>query len=84
MVTDTAPLRYRHYHEKSDTIDKLDFERMADVVRSVERAVIEIAGADPATASSSPRGDRAMPGGGANSRLLSGLDLDGPRPLGAR
>ncbi len=24
MVTDTAPFRYPHYHEATDTVDKLD------------------------------------------------------------
>lgn len=32
MVTDTSFMRNPHYHELSDTIDTLDFERMADVV----------------------------------------------------
>ena len=29
MVTDTAPFRYPHYHQVSDTFDKLDYDRMA-------------------------------------------------------
>ena len=28
MVTDTAPFRNPHYHEKSDTPDKLDYDRL--------------------------------------------------------
>lgn len=32
MVTDTAPLRYPHYHESSDTPDQVDFNRTARVV----------------------------------------------------
>lgn len=39
MITDTAPFRYRHYHEDSDTPDKLDYERMARVVTGIGRAV---------------------------------------------
>jgi hypothetical protein len=39
MLTDTAPLRYRHYHRPSDTIDKIDFDRLAGVVAGVGRAV---------------------------------------------
>jgi hypothetical protein len=32
MVTDTAPFRYAHYHRETDTIDEVDFDRMARVV----------------------------------------------------
>lgn len=32
MVTDTSFMRYRHYHQTSDTHDRLDYRRMADVV----------------------------------------------------
>ena len=39
MVTDTAPFRYPHYHEPTDTPEKLDFERMARVVAGVGRVV---------------------------------------------
>jgi hypothetical protein len=35
MVTDTALFRYPHYHEPSDTPDKVDFERTARVVRGL-------------------------------------------------
>jgi hypothetical protein len=35
MVTDTAPFRYPHYHEPSDTPDKVDFDRTARVVRGL-------------------------------------------------
>ncbi|GHA67726.1 M28 family peptidase [Pontibacter akesuensis] len=35
MVNDTSFLRNPHYHMPSDTIDTLDFERMADVVNGV-------------------------------------------------
>ena len=37
MITDTAPFRYPHYHEATDTPDKLDYERMARVVAGVSR-----------------------------------------------
>jgi hypothetical protein len=43
MVTDTAWLRYRHYHRPSDTPDKLDFPRLAKVARSVTRALDRLA-----------------------------------------
>lgn len=31
MVTDTAPFRYPHYHEATDTHDKLDYETLSKV-----------------------------------------------------
>jgi Zn-dependent M28 family amino/carboxypeptidase len=37
MVTDTAPYRYPHYHTAQDTPDKVDYERLARVVRGLER-----------------------------------------------
>jgi hypothetical protein len=40
MVTDTAPFRYPYYHTPEDTVDKIDFEKTARVVRGL-RAVIE-------------------------------------------
>ena len=47
MVTDTAPFRYPHYHEKTDTPDKLTYAPMARVVGGLERVVEELAGAAP-------------------------------------
>ncbi len=35
MVTDTAPFRYPHYHLRTDTPDKLDFDAMARVVQGL-------------------------------------------------
>ena len=32
MVTDTAPFRYPHYHERIDTPDKVDYDALARVV----------------------------------------------------
>lgn len=43
MVTDTAAFRYPHYHAAEDTPDKLDFGRIARVVRGLERVVAELA-----------------------------------------
>jgi hypothetical protein len=37
MVTDTALYRYPHYHTAQDTPDKVDYERLARVVRGLER-----------------------------------------------
>ncbi|MEZ4443574.1 MAG: M28 family peptidase [Polyangiaceae bacterium] len=39
MVTDTAPFRYVHYHETSDTPDKLDYERLSRVLTGLEAVV---------------------------------------------
>ncbi len=46
MVTDTAPFRYPHYHEATDTVDKIDFERLARVVHGLEKVLLELADAD--------------------------------------
>ena len=43
MVTDTAPFRYAHYHQPTDTPDKIDYDRMARVVRGLEKVVIALA-----------------------------------------
>ena len=43
MVTDTAPFRYPHYHEPTDTPDKLDYDRFALVVSGMESVVRELA-----------------------------------------
>lgn len=39
MITDTSFYRNRAYHEKNDTADRLDYERMAKVVIGVYKAV---------------------------------------------
>ncbi|MCE9545407.1 MAG: M28 family peptidase [Planctomycetia bacterium] len=44
MVTDTAPFRYPHYHTAEDTVDKIDFERMARVVRGLRGVVGSLVG----------------------------------------
>jgi Zn-dependent M28 family amino/carboxypeptidase len=43
MVTDTAPFRYPWYHTANDTPDKIDYEKLAQVVDGLE-AVIESLG----------------------------------------
>jgi len=43
MLTDTAFLRYRHYHRPTDTPDKLDFERLAQVTSGAMRAIHRLA-----------------------------------------
>jgi len=44
MVTDTAPYRYPHYHQVTDTPDKLDYDRLARVVDGLTHVVVELAG----------------------------------------
>jgi Peptidase family M28 len=44
MVTDTAPFRYPHYHESTDTPDKLDYDRFMLVVSGMEKVIQELAG----------------------------------------
>jgi Zn-dependent M28 family amino/carboxypeptidase len=39
MFTDTAPFRYKHYHTPQDTPDKIDFDRMTQVVMGSERVL---------------------------------------------
>jgi Peptidase family M28 len=43
MVTDTAPFRYPHYHQPSDTPDKVDNEKLARVVKGIERVIRDLA-----------------------------------------
>ncbi|MBN1501304.1 MAG: M28 family peptidase [Spirochaetes bacterium] len=42
MITDTAFFRNPNYHKKTDTIDTLDFNRMAEVVKGVYFSLLEI------------------------------------------
>jgi hypothetical protein len=46
MVTDTAPFRYPYYHTAEDTVDKIDFERTARVVRGLEKVIAELVSAE--------------------------------------
>ncbi|HEY8834361.1 MAG TPA: M28 family peptidase [Chthoniobacterales bacterium] len=43
MVTDTAPFRYPHYHSRTDTPEKLDYDRFALVVSGMEGVIAELA-----------------------------------------
>lgn len=43
MVTDTAPFRYEHYHEASDTRDKVDYDRLARVTEGLQRVINDLA-----------------------------------------
>jgi len=42
MITDTAPFRYPHYHRPSDTPDKIDAEKVARVVKGIERVIRDL------------------------------------------
>ncbi|HVF65473.1 MAG TPA: M28 family peptidase [Casimicrobiaceae bacterium] len=44
MITDTAPYRYPHYHTMHDTPDKIDYARLARIVRALEQTFREIDG----------------------------------------
>jgi Zn-dependent M28 family amino/carboxypeptidase len=46
MVTDTAPFRYPHYHQRTDTVDKIDFDNMTRVVSGLLRVVEDLASSD--------------------------------------
>jgi len=43
MVTDTAPFRYPHYHESTDTPDRVDYDRLARVVEGLEAVIRALA-----------------------------------------
>jgi Zn-dependent M28 family amino/carboxypeptidase len=43
MITDTAPFRYPHYHSRTDTPDKLDYESMARLVHGLESVIADLA-----------------------------------------
>lgn len=43
MVTDTAPYRYPYYHSSEDTPEKLDYLKMARVVKGMEAVVSALA-----------------------------------------
>ncbi|MDH3982141.1 MAG: M28 family peptidase [Kiritimatiellaceae bacterium] len=46
MVTDTAFMRNLRYHRSSDTVETLDFDRMANVVLGVYEGVVDMANDD--------------------------------------
>jgi hypothetical protein len=47
MVTDTAPFRYPHYHTLRDTPDKLDYGRLARVVKGLQGVLRDLAAPPP-------------------------------------
>jgi peptidase M28-like protein len=56
MITDTAPLRYSHYHRPTDTPDKICYPFFRDVVEALQALASQSAlGSAPLTASSQSR-----------------------------
>jgi hypothetical protein len=47
MITDTALFRYVHYHETTDTPDKLNFPVFADCVDGLATVIQQIANPSP-------------------------------------
>jgi peptidase M28-like protein len=45
MVTDTAPFRYPHYHTQEDTPEKVNYDRLARVVKGLEGVIRDLASA---------------------------------------
>lgn len=43
MVTDTAPFRYPHYHRRTDTPDKLEYDSMTRLVAGLEQVIADLA-----------------------------------------
>jgi Zn-dependent M28 family amino/carboxypeptidase len=41
MITDTSFFRNRHYHQLTDTIDTLDFDKIAEVVKGLHYTLLE-------------------------------------------
>jgi Zn-dependent M28 family amino/carboxypeptidase len=42
MVTDTSFFRNPNYHQETDTIDTLDFEKMAEVIKGMHSTLLEL------------------------------------------
>ncbi len=42
MITDTAPYRYPYYHTKEDTIEKVDYNRLARVLVGLEKVIANL------------------------------------------
>jgi Zn-dependent M28 family amino/carboxypeptidase len=43
MITDTALYRYPHYHRPTDTPDKVEVEKLARVIKGIERVIRDLA-----------------------------------------
>ncbi len=42
MITDTSFFRNKNYHQETDTIDTLDFERMSEVVKGLSHTLSQL------------------------------------------
>ena len=42
MINDTSFIRNPNYHQKSDTIDTLDFKKMTEVVNASYKAITQL------------------------------------------
>lgn len=42
MITDTAPFRYAHYHQPTDTPEKVNYEKLSRVVTGLDAVVAEL------------------------------------------
>ena len=42
MINDTSFIRNPNYHEKSDTIETLDFGKMTEVINSSYKAIVNL------------------------------------------
>ena len=43
MVTDTAPFRYQYYHTPQDTPEKINYDRLAQVITGLEQVIDNLA-----------------------------------------
>lgn len=43
MITDTAELRYEHYHKESDTLDQINFPYLTKTTLGLEKAIVYFA-----------------------------------------
>ena len=41
MITDTAPYRYPYYHTEQDTLDKINFDKLARVVAGLAEVIFD-------------------------------------------
>lgn len=43
MITDTAPYRYPYYHTEDDSLDKINFDKLARIVSGLEKVISDLA-----------------------------------------